>query len=175
LTDDHPKKEFIMATAAKQERLYDVIKDFDNAILVTSAAGAGNHARPMQIAEIREDGDIFFATSTDSPKIAEIAANPDVVVTFQSSRQFAAVYGHAEVVRDRNLIDHLWSEAWKVWFPKGKADPTLCLIRVAGREGEYWDNAGMQGIKHAFQAAKAYMQGRTPVQDEKQNAKVRLS
>jgi general stress protein 26 len=97
-----------------------------------------------------------------------------VVITFQSSRQFAAVYGRAELVRDRNLIDQLWSEAWKVWFPEGKADPTLCLIRVDSREGEYWDNAGMQGVKYAFEAAKAYMQGRTPAPDEKQNAKVRL-
>jgi general stress protein 26 len=163
-----------MGMAAKQERLYDVIKDFDNAVLVTSASNGRCHARPMAVAEIREDGDIFFATSTDSPKIAEIAANPDVVVTFQGGKQFAAVSGRAEVVKDRNLIDHLWSEAWKVWFPEGKDDPTLCLIRVDGREGEYWDNAGMQGMKYAFEAAKAYVQGRTPAMDAKQNAKVRL-
>jgi len=163
-----------MGTAAQQERLYDVIKDFDNAMLVTTGRSGRDHARPMHIAEIREDGDIFFATSLDSPKITEIAVNPEVVVTFQAERQFAAVYGLAEVVRDPNLIDHLWSEAWKVWFPLGKTDPTLCLIRVDGREGEYWDNAGVQGIKYAFQAAKAYMQGRTPVQDEKQNARVPL-
>ena len=163
-----------MGSVAKQERLYDVIKDFDNALLVTSAPNGRSHARPMAVAEIREDGDIFFATSTGSPKIAEIAANPEVVVTFQGSAQFAAVAGRAEVVRDRNLIAHLWSEAWKVWFPEGKNDPTLCLIRVEGRDGEYWDNAGVQGIKHAFQQAKAYVQGRTPSKDEKQNAKVRL-
>jgi len=163
-----------MGTAAKQERLYDLIKDFDNALLVTSAPNGRCHARPMHIAEIREDGDIFFATSTNSPKIAEIAANPEVVVTFQSSKQFASVAGRAEVVKDRNLIDHLWSEAWKVWFPEGKNDPTLCLIRVDGRAGEYWDNAGVQGIKYAFEAAKAYMQGRKPDIDDKVNAKVQL-
>src|SRR5688572_275553 len=161
-----------MGMVAKQERLYDVIKDFDNALLVTRTPDGRCHARPMAVAEIREDGDIFFATSTESPKIAEIAANPEVVVTFQGSAQFAAVSGRAEVVKDRNLIDHLWSEAWKVWFPKGKSDPTLCLIRVDGRDGEYWDNAGVQGIKHVFQQAKAYLQGGTPAKDEKQNAKV---
>ena len=164
-----------MGIAAKQERLYDVIKDFDNAMLVTTAASGRDHARPMHIAKIREDGDIFFATSMDSPKITEIAVNPEVVVTFQGNRQFAAVYGSAELVRDRSLIEHLWSESWKVWFPEGKADPTLCLIRVDGREGEYWDNAGMQGIKYAFKAAKAYIQHRTPDQDERQNAKLRFS
>ena len=163
-----------MGMTAKQERLTDLIKDFDTAMLVASAPNRRTHARPMRVAEIREDGDIFFATSTGSPKIAEIAANPEVIVTFQDSNQFASIAGRAEVVKDRNLIDRLWSEAWKVWFPEGKNDPTLCLIRVDGREGEYWDNAGVQGIKQAFQQAKAYMQGRTPVQDEKQNAKVRL-
>jgi general stress protein 26 len=163
-----------MGSAAKQERLYDVIKDFDNAMLVTTAANGRDHARPMHVAQIREDGDVFFATSMDSPKITEIAINPEVVVTFQSDRRFAVVCGRAELVRDRNLIEHLWSEAWKVWFPEGKSDSTLCLIRVDGVEGEYWDNAGMQGVKHAFQAAKAYMQGRSPAPDEKQSAKVHL-
>jgi general stress protein 26 len=164
-----------MASAAKQERLHDVIKDFDNAMLLTQGSGGRPHLRPMHIAEIRADGDIFFATSLDSPKVSEIAADPEAVVVFQGQRQFAAVYGRAEVIRDRALIDQLWSEAWKVWFPEGKDDPNLCLIRVDGREGEYWDNAGVQGIRYAFEAAKAYMQGRTPVPDEKQNAKVRLN
>ena len=163
-----------MDGAANQKRLYEVIKDFDNALLMTRGDNGRAHARPMHIAEIREDGDIFFATSMHSPKVTEIAVDPEVVVTFQSNRQFAAVYGRGEIVKDRNLIDQLWSEAWKVWFPEGKADPTLCLIRVDGREGEYWDNAGVQGIKYAFKAAKAYMQHRKPDQDEKQNAKVRL-
>jgi general stress protein 26 len=163
-----------MGSASKQKRLYDVIKDFDNAMLVTTATSGRDHVRPMHIAEIREDGDIFFATSMDSPKITEISVNPEVVVTFQGNRQFAAVYGRAELVRDRNLINHLWSEAWKVWFPDGKSDPTLCLIRVDGREGEYWDNAGVQGIKYAFEAAKAYMRGRSPKQDEKQTGKVHI-
>jgi general stress protein 26 len=167
-------EERVMQSEEKVDRLYDIIKDFDNAMLVTRVSGGRGHARPLAVAEIRPDGDIFFATDIHSPKVAEITGNPDVVVTFQSGSQFAAVAGRAEVVRDRALIEQLWSESWKVWFPKGKTDPSLCLIRVDGREGEYWDNAGAQGIKRAFQTAKAYMRGRTPEIDEKQNAKVRM-
>jgi len=163
-----------MRTNERSDRLYDIIKDFDNAMLVTQVADRRSHARPMAVAEIRPDGDIFFTTDIHSPKVAEIARNPDVVVTFQSGSQFAAVAGRAEVVKDRALIEQLWSEAWKVWFPGGKSDPSLCLIRVDGREGEYWDNAGAQGIKRAFQSAKAYLRGKTPELDEKQNAKVRI-
>jgi general stress protein 26 len=165
--------EFAMsADTDTQDRLHQIIKDFDNAMLVTTANGR-SHARPMAVAEIRPDGDVFFATSLQSPKIAEIEANPEVIVTFQGGSQFALVAGTAEIVRDRRLIDDMWSEAWKVYFPRGKSDPELCLIRVDTREGEYWDNAGAQGVKNAYKMAKAYVQGKIPQPDEKQHAKVR--
>jgi general stress protein 26 len=163
-----------MRAEDKADRLNDIIRHFDNAMLVTRSGEGRSHARPLAVAEIRPDGDIFFATDIQSPKVAEIAANPDVLVTFQSGSQFATVSGRAEVVKDRALIEQLWSEAWKIWFPDGKGDPSLCLIRVDGSAGEYWDNAGAQGIKRAFETAKAYLKGKTPEIDEKQNAKVRL-
>jgi len=110
----------------------------------------------------------------DRKKIAEIDANPAVSVTFQSRAQFASVHGNAYIVRDRALIEKLWSEAWRIWFPGGKDDPSLCLIRVEAREGEYWDNAGTQGVKYVLEAVKAYAKGETPNVDAKQNAKVGL-
>jgi general stress protein 26 len=155
-------------------RLYDVVKDFDTAVLVTNLADGRTHARPMAVAEVRRDGDIVFATDAGSPKVAEIAANPDVVVTFQGKNRFAAIAGRAAVLQDRALVEKLWSEMWRVWFPGGKDDPKLCLIRVAAQEGEYWDNAGAQGIKYVYEAAKAYATGTTPDQDARQNAKVKL-
>jgi general stress protein 26 len=156
-----------------EDRLYDVIKGFDTAILVTRAADGSSHARPMRIAEIRRGGDILFATNTQSPKTDEIAANSEVLVTFQGRLQFATVSGTAAVIRDPALVEKLWSEAWNIWFPGGKDDPTLAFVRVTARSGEYWDSAGAQGIKYAYEATKAYMQGKTPVLDEKQHAKVR--
>jgi len=45
---------------------------------------------------------------------------------------------------------------------------------VEAREGEYWDNAGTQGVKYVLEAVKAYAKGETPNVDAKQNAKVGL-
>jgi general stress protein 26 len=161
------------STTETKQHLFDVLKGFDTAMLVTHS-GNGLHVRPMAIAELRPDADMYFSTSLQSPKIAEIDANPAVIVTFQSRDQFASVYGSAYVVRDRALIEKLWSEAWRIWFPGGKDDPLLCLIRVEAREGEYWDNAGTQGVKYVLEAVKAYVKGETPNVDAKQNAKVGL-
>jgi general stress protein 26 len=163
-----------METADRHEHLHEILEDFDSATLVTRTPEGGFHARPMRVAELRPDGDLYFVTSLQSPKVAEIEADAEVCVTFQSRAQFAAVYGIARVERDRAIIDKLWSPEWKAWFPKGKDDPSICLIRVDGRHGEYWDNAGAEALRYAWEATKSVIQGKKPKIDEKVNARVKL-
>ncbi|MEP6608843.1 MAG: pyridoxamine 5'-phosphate oxidase family protein [Burkholderiaceae bacterium] len=158
----------------QHERLYDLLKDFDTAMLVTRSADGHMHARPMAIAELGTDAHAYFVTSIDSPKASEIEAHPTVTLTFQSSKQYASVSGQAEIVRDRALIERLYKEDWKIWFPKGKSDPSMSLIKFTAQDGEYWDNAGVQGLKFLYEAAKAYVKGETPKEDRKQHAKVDL-
>lgn len=159
---------------AKQENLYELLKGFSTGMLVSRQANDQMQARPMSVAELRSDADIYFATSLESPKITELAANPECTVTFQSSSTYAVINGRAEVVKDRALIDRLWSEAWRVWFPGGKDDPTLCLLKVDAKDAEYWDNSGLQGVKYLFEGVKAVLQGNTPSADDNQHAKVAL-
>ena len=85
------------STTETKQHLFEVLKGFDTAMLVTHSSRNGLHARPMAVAELRPD-DMYFSTSLQSPKIAEIASNPAVAVTFQSRSQFASVYGNAYVV-----------------------------------------------------------------------------
>jgi len=156
-----------------QKHLYDIIKDFRTAMLVTRS-GDGIHARPMHVAELKPDADAYSVAKIESPKVNEIESDPRVLITFQSGSEFAAIEGTASVVRDRALIDRMWSDAWKVWFPKGKDDPSICLLKVAATEGEYWDNSGLEGFKYLFEGVKAIFKGRTPQVDQSQHAKVRL-
>lgn len=157
-----------------QQNLYDLASSFRNAMLVTRGLDGSLHARPMAVAELEPDADAYFSTSLESPKIAEIEANPEVLVTFQSRAEFATIQGRATVVRDPAEIDRLWSEDWRVWFPKGKDDPNLCLLKVSADRGEYWDTSGLEGLKFAFESVKARLAGRTPQKSEVQNAKVEL-
>ena len=64
------------------QHLYDLLSGFDTAILVTRAADGHLHARPMAVAELHADADAYFVTSIDSPKVAEIYADADVLLTF---------------------------------------------------------------------------------------------
>ena len=156
------------------EHLYELLEGFDTAMLVTRAADGHLHARPMAVAELRADADAYFVTSIETPKVAEIRADADVLLTFQSQSQYAAVYGRVNVVRDRELIDRLWKEAWKVWFPRGKSDPSIALLRFDAEHGEFWNNAGMQGVRYAFEAAKAYVRGERPGTSREQHGRTDL-
>ena len=162
-----------MNTNDGRNHLYDVVNDFDVAMLVTQTADA-IHARPMAIAHLNDGMSAYLVTDINSLKVDEISVNPQATLTFQSTKKFASVRGELTVLRDRQLIEKMWKEAWKVWFPGGKADPNIALLKFTAHEGEYWDNAGMQGLKYVFDAAKAYVAGETPKTNGAQHAKVRL-
>ncbi len=162
-----------MDTNDGRNRLHDVVNDFDVAMLATHTTNA-MHARPMAIACLDDGIGAYLVTDVNSLKVDEINANPYALLTFQSAKNFASVRGELTILRDRQLIEKMWKEAWKVWFPEGKSDPNIALLRFTAHEGEYWDNAGMQGLKYVYDAAKAYVTGETPQTDEAQHAKVRL-
>jgi general stress protein 26 len=159
--------------AEKHSRLMKLLSHFETAMLVTRA-GEEMRARPLSIAESGEDGAVYFSTAIDSPKVGELEADPHVNVVMQDGRRFVSLSGTARVVRDRALIARLWKPSWKVWFPKGKDDPSLCLLRVEPTEAGYWDMSGSRGVRYVFEMAKAYVTGSRPPSDNDERHTARL-
>lgn len=159
-------------TVEAKDHLYDLLSGFSTAMLVSHGGASGLHARPMAVAELKAGAETYFATDRRSPKIAEIARDPNVLVTFQGRSEYASLAGTARVIEDRAVIERLWSEAWRVWFPGGKTDPNLVLLKVEPTSGEYWDNSGLEGLKYLFEGVKAVLQGERPRTDATQHAKV---
>ncbi|MBV8784717.1 MAG: pyridoxamine 5'-phosphate oxidase family protein [Gammaproteobacteria bacterium] len=155
------------------ERLESILAGFDTTMMVTNGT-AGLHARPMHLIKRPSASLLYLVSGADSGKVAELEADAEVLLACQDARQFLVLRGRASLTRDRGLIEQLWSDAWRVWFPQGKYDPNICLIQVEPREGEYWDNSGARGLKYAFQAAQAYASGKPPHPDSTQHGKVRM-
>jgi hypothetical protein len=132
------------------------------------------HARPMVIARLDKEMDVYLLTDSNSVKVHEISENPHATLTFQGTRQFVSMKGEVVVVHDKALLETMWKEAWKVWFPLGKTDPNIAILKFTAHEGEFWDNAGMQGLKFVYGAAKAYLTGERPKPDSAQHDKVTL-
>ena len=128
----------------------------------------------MVIARLETEMIAYLITDNNSIKVEEINANSNVLLTLQGPRKFASISGNIAELNDRTLIELMWKEAWQVWFPKGKTDPSITLLKFTATEGEYWDNAGMQGLKYVYSAAKAYVSGEKPEMSKEQHAKISI-
>ncbi|TWU15558.1 pyridoxamine 5'-phosphate oxidase family protein [Allorhodopirellula heiligendammensis] len=157
-----------------EQKLIDLINDFDTAMLVTRGEREDLEARPMAIAKIEDDGQIWFVTDRHSGKVSELKADANVVLAMQSSNKFVSLTGVAAIIDDRAQLDELWNEAWKVWFPDGKSSESITLVRVRPTHGQYWDNSGLSGIKYLIKAGNAYLHGDRPEVDEKINASITM-
>jgi general stress protein 26 len=52
---------------------------------------------------------------------------------------FASLSGHATVDNNCAMIEKLWSKQVEAWFPCGKTDPNLSLLRFDISEAELWE------------------------------------
>ena len=156
-------------------RLWELVGKFATAMLVTRTDGGRMRARPLSLASAHGGGKLYFATSLDSPKVGEIEADAEVLVTLQDRFHYVSISGTARVSRDPALVARLWSEGWRIWFPEGQGDPSLTIVEVTPHEAEYWDQGGARGIKYALEMVKAYATRTTPESGASSiNRKVRL-
>ena len=88
------------------------------------------------------DGDLWFVTRSTAPKTEEIRENQHVNVAYADpdDGRFVSISGLASLVRDPKKVDELWSRRLRIWFPDGKKDPELALIRVRIDRAEVWDS-----------------------------------
>ncbi|KAA8485330.1 general stress protein 26 [Arcticibacter tournemirensis] len=125
----------------KVRELSDKIGHIKIAMLTTSDAAGKLESRPMYTFEIEDDGLIWMFASKDSRKVSNIEANPQVVLNYSQpdTDLYITVNGTATVTTDPVKIEQLWSDRYQVWFPYGKTDPNLCLLKIVPEEAEYWD------------------------------------
>lgn len=152
--------------ASHREHLYKLLEHFQVAMLVTHTADGSMGARPMAIAKVDRDGEIYLLVDIHSARFEQLASDPRVTIVVQSNMQYAAVSGVGELVRDRALIHRLWQDRWKEWFPHGKNDTAIAILVVEPQHAEYWDHAGATGLKFFFQAVRSYMRGKLPREEE---------
>jgi general stress protein 26 len=156
------------------EKLRELVKDIDFCMLTTVDERGDLHSRPMSSnGDIDPNGDIWFFTNASSHKVSEIEKLPKVNVSFADpdDQRYISVSGTAQLVRDRAKIDELWRPEFKMWFPEGKEDPEVALLRVTLEKAEYWDSPSST-IGYALSFVSSLVTGKQP--DFGENKKVDL-
>ena len=148
------------------ETLDELIETFDTAMLVTESLQDELRARPMMIADRQPGGALVFVTRAEDEKLQEVLETRRVAVTMQSEGRYLSISGSARLETDRVRLDELWSPSWRIWFPDGKDDPALCLIRIEPSAAEYWDRTGANRLEFIWRAGKALVRGEKAPDDE---------
>lgn len=146
----------------EQEKLYEILREYDDVMLVTMRQDGQMHARPMHVAGLDRNCDLWFLSGEDE-KVDEIRANPTAQVVAQDGNDsWIALTGRVEIIDDRGRVEELWKEPYRAWFPRGKDDPNIRVLAFRPSHGEYWAQRGTRKITYALETLRAYMSGRTP-------------
>jgi general stress protein 26 len=125
------------------QKLRDMVKDIDFCMLTTVDENGDLHSRPMSSnGDIDRNGSIWFFTDISSQKVSEIEKLPKVNLSFAKpeDQHYVSISGRAQLIRDREKIEELWRPEFKIWFPEGKDDSRIALLRVDLERAEYWDS-----------------------------------
>jgi general stress protein 26 len=157
------------------ERFHHLLRKFDTGVLITHGEETHFHGRPMVIAHVDDNCDLWFISNEESAKVHEIEEDSRAQVVCQHGRSCVSIAGHASLRRDPARIRELWKVSYQVWFPRGVDDPSIVLIHFAGEHGEYWDNTGLNGCKYLYRAIKALVSKTKPeVTEGEQHGHVEL-
>ena len=119
----------------------------DFAMLTTRTASGQLATRPMSNnGDVEYDGDSFYFSWDTARTIADIAADPQVALSFQGSAGlfgkpplFVAVEGTAQIERDKATFAKHWVGELERWFPDGIDTQGMVMIHVHANRIHYWD------------------------------------
>jgi general stress protein 26 len=123
------------------KKIKDFVDDIKVCMFCTSVTDMPFRTRPMSTLEVDEEGNLWFFSGKSSDKNDEIK-NEDTVQLIYSKNSdvhFLTITGKATIVQDQAKKDELWNPIVKAYFPEGKVDPDLALIKVKPEAAHYWD------------------------------------
>ncbi|MBC2834398.1 pyridoxamine 5'-phosphate oxidase family protein [Paragemmobacter straminiformis] len=115
----------------------------------------GGSAAPRPMTAITEGehdhGPIWIFTGKDTELGAKVTATAPAFFTFAASDHalFATVHGLISPHSDPAVVERLWNPFIAAWYPQGRDDKNLLLLRFDPSRAEIWKNgsglfAGLQ-------------------------------
>jgi general stress protein 26 len=141
-------------------RAWEMMEKLSTAMVV-SRDGEGMHSRPLAGIVRRDEGKVYFISTSDSPQIDAIAAGSPLMLNFSNgTSQFLAAEADALVSTDRALIKALWNPGAQSFWPEGPETADVTVIAATPTSAEYWD--GPSGVVAVAKIAFALATGSRP-------------
>jgi len=146
------------------ERAKTIAEEIKYCMMTTLTPEGRLLSRPMTLLDVDESGLLYFFASKESEQTVALDIEDNVNLTFVSpaDSRYLSICGSATVELDRDRVEKLWKPWAAAWFPLGKNDPLLCVIKVHPISAEYWEGPGkvieLLGMAKAILTHKRYDQ-----------------
>ncbi|MBC7366262.1 MAG: pyridoxamine 5'-phosphate oxidase family protein [Undibacterium sp.] len=123
------------------EKIRDLAKAARICLFGTAPARFPLTVSPMAVQAVDEAGNLWFLSARSSVRNLHIGQDARVQLLFANTgdSQYLTVHGTATVSDDRALREKYWTPIAKTWMHGGVDDPELTVIKVAIKDGYYWD------------------------------------
>jgi general stress protein 26 len=133
-------------------KLWKALKS-DMTVMLSLTGVEDGHSQPMtgQLAPDRDRGPLWFFTAKDVHIVRAMGQTHPAAAQFVSKGHdvFASMQGTLSVETDRGMVDRLWNRFVAAWYPGGKDDPNLQLLRFDPTHAHVWlnENSLFAGVK----------------------------
>ena len=149
-----------LSNAEIQDRLWKAVDDHHTGML--GLTHDSHHFQPMTAFVEKDTNILWFFTRTDTDLAQAVASGiNDAAFIFLDKKLQACIDGRVTLSQDRERIDKYWNAHVAAWYPEGKDDPSLTLLRLDVSEAAVWITEGGL-LKYAFEVAKANASNTTP-------------
>ena len=142
MSDSNSKDNFkdLFSSEARQ-KIKEMAEDIGMCMFCTELSVRPIPTRPMSLAEVDDNGNLWFISSQKSNKNFEIKHDNEVQLIFakNADAHFLSVFGIATIYTDKAHIEKVWTPIAKAWFEEGKDDPEVTVIKVEPKDAYYWD------------------------------------
>ena len=152
------------------EKFYTLIEDIEIAMMTTRRADGHLRSRAMATQKPAEGADLWFVTDERHSKLAELAQDPHVNLSYfrNSNMEWVSVSGIAVISRDREKIHELYASDWGAWFadegdPRHGTpdDPRMVLIGVTVHAAEFLEINKPRPVV-LYEVVKGWLTGQDP-------------
>jgi general stress protein 26 len=122
-----------------------------------------SHLQPMTAYSDEAQGAIWFFTKTTTDLARQTGAGHYAMFCVMAKDQEfqACIGGELQPDHDRARIEAFWNPVVSAWFPDGKDDPELTLLKLTPVDAQVWVMRGGP-LRFAFEIARANLTHQEP-------------
>ena len=122
-----------------RERLW---KELDDAriVMLGLVGGEPHHMQPMAAFGDKAGDAIWFFTKKDTDLVRQTGEGHQAMICIMAKDMEFQACIHGVVVQDidRGKMEQFWSPYVSAWYPEGKDDPDLTMVRLDPKDARVW-------------------------------------